>query len=192
MLIVLRVLGSILFLLCQPLAVVLSALMLPGSVLVLISAILFSAATGWQRPSLTVLVILGVLALAAELFDNLMALVGVKWYGGSTKTSIAAGFGAITGALLAGAVLAPLMGLLGGALGWLLGAVVVPLAGAFAGGFGAAYVVETNRGAQPDDARRAGFGAVVGRVLGAVTKVTLTSAMTVIAVIAAFWPAGSP
>ncbi len=192
MAIVLKVLGSILFLLCQPVAILLAALTLPGSVLVLVSAILFSAATGWHRPSLTVLVVLGVLTLAAELLDNLMALVGVKWYGGRTRTSIAAGFGAITGAVLAGVVLSPLVGLLGGPVGWVLAAVVVPLAGAIAGGFGVAYLVETHRGSQPDDARRAGIGAIVGRVLGAVSKVILTSAMAVMAVIGAFWPAASP
>lgn len=186
---VLKILGHMLFLACQPTGVLLSALLMPGSILILFSAVVFSASTGWQRPSIVVLVILAVLAILAEFLDNVMALLGVKRYGGTTHTSLGAGLGAIGGAFLASVVFSPLVVLLGGPVGWIMAVVFVPLLGAFAGGFGVAYLLELRRGADTEDARRAGYGAILGRVLGAVSKVTITAAMSITTVVAAFWPA---
>ena len=188
--IVLKILGYVVFLVAQLTGVLLAALTLPGSLLVLVSAIVCSAATGWHRPSWGVLVLLAALALVTELVDNIMAMLGVQRFGGSRWTSVAAGVGALAGGILAG-VLAPAIGigaLIGGPLGWILTVAVLPLIGAFAGGFLVAYALELSRGANKTDATRAGVGAVLGRVLGAIVKVTLTTVMAIIATAAAFWP----
>jgi uncharacterized protein YqgC (DUF456 family) len=189
MLFLLKVLGYGFFVLCQPLAIVLSALGMPGSVLILLSALTFSAATGWHRPSWGVLIVLVVLAVLCETLDNLMSVLGVRRYGGSLQTSLASGCGAIAGAILAGAFVSPLLALPGGPIAWLLAVVLVPIAGAATGGFAVAYLLEIRRGASPNQARSAGFGAVVGKVLGALGRVILTSAMAVLAVVSAFFPA---
>jgi uncharacterized protein YqgC (DUF456 family) len=51
-----------------------------------------------------------------------------------------------------------------------------------------AYWLERRHGKADGEAVRAGWGAVLGRVLGAIAKTTLTTAMAVIALAAAFWP----
>lgn len=187
----LKIAAYVVFLLCQPVAVVMAAFMLPGSVLVVLTALLVSAATGWTRPSWQVLIALAVMAIIAELADNLASMLGVRQFGGSRSTSVAAGLGALAGAVVA-SMLAGTLGLgalLAGPMGWIFVAVGVPLLGAFAGGFAVAYFLELRRGAPTDAARRAGWGAIMGRVLGAVAKVSLTGAMSIVAVLAAFWPA---
>lgn len=184
------IIGKVVFVLIQPVAVVMAALTLPGSALVVVSALLYSWACGWQRPSWPVLVILVALAVIAETLDNVLSMFGVRRFGGSGRTAVAAGVGALGGAILAGLLFSwlGLASLLAGPAGWIITMVVPPLVGAVVGGFLVAYWFERRYGKTDDEALRAGWGAILGRVLGAVAKTVLTTAMAVIALVAAFWP----
>jgi uncharacterized protein YqgC (DUF456 family) len=173
MLLAVQVIGNLLFILCQPVAVFLSALTLPGSVLVFASAFFYSLATGWQRPSWPTLAFLGALTLIAELADNLLAMAGVRQHGGRAATSLVAGLG----------------GLAGGVIGASLG-IPAALLGALLGGFAAAYAAERLAGTDAARAYRAGWGAVFGRLVGAVAKVVLTAVMSILALAVVYWPRG--
>ena len=188
--VVLRVLGELIFLLLMPLAVVVSMLALPGSLLVLAASVVHSAVTGWQRPSWQVLVALAVLALAAEASDNVLAIWGARRYGASLRSSIIAGIGAGVGAIFAG-LIAQIVGipaLVAGPIAWLVVNAVLVVAGACVGAFAAAYWWEIRSGASPEEARRAGLGGAVGRVLAIIARVAITAAMAVIATIGAIAP----
>ena len=65
-------------------ALVLTLLGLPGTVVIVVAAFIYSAATGWSLVWWLLLVLLG-LSVFAELSDNIISAVGVKKYGGSTK-----------------------------------------------------------------------------------------------------------
>lgn len=184
------ILGKVLFVVLQPLAVVMAALTLPGSVLVVASAFLYSWASDWQRPTSPVLIVLAVMAALAETSDNILSMLGVRRYGGSRRTAVAAGLGTLLGALLSTLVFGwlGLAGLLAGPIGWLVATVLPPLVGAAVCGFLVAYWVERRQGKGDSEALQAGLGAVFGRVLGATAKTAITTAMCVVALVGAFWP----
>ncbi|MCX7597778.1 MAG: DUF456 family protein [Armatimonadetes bacterium] len=187
---VLVVLGKVVFVALQPLAVLMAALTLPGSLLVLASAFIYSWACDWQRPAWAVLVVLAVMAALAETADNVLSVLGVRKYGGSRQTAVAAGLGTLAGAALGSLVFGwlGLAGLVAGPLGWLAATVVPPLVGAVVGGFLVAYWLERRQGKGDPEALQAGWGAVLGRVMGATAKTAITTAMAVIALVGAFWP----
>ena len=187
---ILAIVGKVVFVALQPVAVAMAALTLPGSLLVVVSAFLYSFFSGWQRPAWPGLVALTVMALIAETADNVLSVFGVERYGGSRRTAVAAGVGALAGAIMAGVLFSWLgiAALLSGPAGWLVATALPPLLGAVGGGFVVAYWLERRHGKADGEAVRAGWGAVLGRVLGAIAKTTLTTAMAVIALAAAFWP----
>ena len=78
---------------------------------------------------------------------------------------------------------------LAGPLAWLVVNALVVLLGASAGAFAAAYWAELRRGADPHEARRAGWGGVVGRVLALAARVAITAAMAALATISVLFPA---
>ncbi len=188
--IVLKILGEAVFLLLMPLAILVSMVALPGSLLVLGASVVHSALTGWQRPAWPVLVALAALALAAEASDNVLAIWGARRYGASFRGSLVAGAGAIVGALVVSAVgqIVGLPALAGGPVVWLVVNALLVLFGASTGAFAAAYWWELRRGASPDQARRAGLGGVVGRVLAIIARTAITTTMAVIATAAALGP----
>jgi hypothetical protein len=169
---VLKALGHVLFVLSQVGGVALAAVTLPGSVLVLLGAVVFSAANGWHRPGWQVLILLAVLATIAELLDNVLSMYGVKRYGGSGRSAVLGGLGALAGAIIGGIVI-PIF-------------IVGSLIGAFAAGFAVAYWLEMKAGKEKGEAMRAGWGAIVGRVMGATAKVIITMVMAVVAVVGAY------
>lgn len=181
------VLGYILFVLVLVAGVVATLLGLPGTVLILAGAVVMSAITGWERPEWWVLLVLVGLALVAELGDNVLAAAGTKYGGGSAKTGWAAVAGGIAGAIL-GSFLSPVFSVLGGVLGFVLGVVVVPLALAAMGGYLAAYHYELRQGRTPEEARQAGKGALIGKLLGIMGKALLAVIMTGIVLWTVFVP----
>jgi len=157
--------------------VILTLLGLPGTILIVVDALIYSAATGWRIPWWALATLLG-LSVIAEISDNLVSALGVKRYGGTTKGMVWALFGGIVGALALGAVLGPPLGL--------IGAVVAPILGGIIGGFGGAYWYERRQGRSQEEARRAGFGAMLGRVMGTVLKAVIAGIMVVVALTQAF------
>ncbi|MCD6360323.1 MAG: DUF456 family protein, partial [Armatimonadetes bacterium] len=67
-----------LFVLALPLAVAASLFGLPGSVLVIVDATIYSAAHGWQSPPWWVLIVLVAMAVLAEITESLLAVAGVR------------------------------------------------------------------------------------------------------------------
>lgn len=161
---------------------------LPGTVLILADALVFSICTHFQRPSWGVLLALAIISLVAELSDNLFSALATRYGGGSSKSGLAAMLGGLGGALVGGA-LSPLigsLGLLGGLFGFLLGVVIVPVGLALAGGYGAAVWYEQKQGRTREEALRAGKAAVIGRLLGTMAKGLFAAIMAGIALYAVF------
>jgi uncharacterized protein len=173
--------GIVLAIVVMVLAVVACLLGLPGSAVVLVVAAILSACTHWERPDWWVLLIfLGVVGVA-ETADNLLSAWGTKRYGGTGGAVVWAMVGGLLGALLGG-VAVPTAGALGGPIPWLLGAVLGPLAGGMGGGYLGGYLYERRQGKPKEEARRAGWGAFLGRAAGGLLKALLSAAMAGITV----------
>ena len=188
MLSILIVIGYVVFVLVLMAGVLATLLNLPGTALILLDAVVFSACTHWQRPSLWTLGGLLLLLVIAETSDNILSAVATRQRGGSGRTGAAAMAGGIGGALL-GAWISPLfgaIGLLGGLVGFLLGVVIVPLGLALLGGYLAAYWYEVRQGKNREEARQAGKGALLGRLVGGLTKGVIAIIMVAIILYAVF------
>jgi uncharacterized protein YqgC (DUF456 family) len=176
MLIVLAWIGIVVAILAMLLAAVACLVGLPGSIGVLVVALILSASTHWERPPWwVVLIFLGV-SLVAETVDNLVSAWGTKRYGGSTKGAFWALLGGIAGVLVGG-YLGPLVGTLAGPVGSAVGAILGPLLFAFPGGYLGGYWYELRAGQSKQEARRAGWGAFLGRAAGALLKTVLAAGM---------------
>jgi hypothetical protein len=182
------VIGYVVFVLVLMAGVLATLLGLPGTFLIVADALVMSACTHWQRPSLWTLLVVLLLAVVAETCDNLLSILATRHGGASGKTGMVAMVGGVAGALL-GAGISPVfgaIGVLGGVVGFLLGVVIVPLALALGGGYLAAYWYELRQGRTPEEAARAGKGALFGRLLGGLAKTLLAIVMVAIILFAAF------
>ncbi len=180
--------GTAVFLITLFVGVLATLVGLPGTVLILLDTVIFSACHGFQRPHWWFLLILLVVSILAETSDNLLSAVGVKAGGGSTRTSLWALIGGVVGAIV-GANFSPVLGLLGvtgGVAGVVFGVLLPPLAFAAIGGFLASYIYELRAGKQPAEARRAGWAALAGRLAGVLLKAVLASVMVGLVLWAAF------
>jgi uncharacterized protein YqgC (DUF456 family) len=174
---VLHVLGAVVFVVVLFGGAFSTLLGIPGTLIVFVDALIYSACTGWKIPLWVLGVLLG-LSLIAEIADNVLGAAGVKKYGGSSKGMMWAFAGGLVGAFAVGAVLGPPLGL--------IGAVAAPLLGGIVGGFVGGYAYERRQGKTAEEARRAGWGAVVGRVMGVMLKTVIAASMVVVALTAAF------
>ena len=160
-----------LFLLVLLGAVGLNVFSMPGNWALLGLAALYAwlvpdAGLGWG-----LFVLIGSMALIAEILEFLAQYIGAKRYGASAKGNIGGLIGALAGAVLG----APFF--LG--LGALLGAV----AGAFAG----CFLFERSHGKSIAEAKHAAWGAMYGKIFGLVTKIVRGVAMWA-AVARDVWP----
>ena len=174
---VLAYLGIATFVAVLFLGALLTLLGLPGTVLIFLDALIYSAATGWKLPGWLLLVLLGI-SLFAEVSDNIVSAVGVKKYGGSTKGMFWALMGGLAGAVLFGAVLGPLVPV--------VGAIVAPIVGGLLGGFAGGYWYEKRQGRSEEEAKRAGMGAMLGRVAGTMLKAVSAAVMVIVVLMNAF------
>ena len=185
---VLNWLGSAVYVTALGMGIVAAFLGLPGTILILVGGLVFSAAHQWQEPPIALVLGLIPVAVVIELLDNLLSMTGVRNYGGSGATMTWVLIGGLGGAFLLG-WLAPafgLVGLIGGLAGVFIGALLPPLAGGLAGGYLAAYLYERHQGRLPDEARRAGWGALMGRILGALVRGLLTLGLAVLILLFSF------
>ncbi len=181
-------LGTALFVITLFVGVLATLVGLPGTVLILLDTVIFSAFHGFQRPQWWLLLILLVILVLAEISDNLLSALGVKAGGGSTRTSLWALIGGVAGAIV-GANFSPvlsLFGATGGLAGMLFGVLLPPLVFAAVGGFLASYIYELRTGKQPAEARRAGWAALAGRLAGVLLKAVLASVMVGLVLSTAF------
>lgn len=169
---ILAYIGITLFILVLLVGVLATLVGLPGTVLILIDAFIYSAIHSFARPPWWLLLILLGISVVAETSDNILSALGVRKLGGSTKTSIWALVGGLAGAIIGGTLLAPLLAWLGP-----LGVLLPPIICALVGGYLAAYWYELRQGRPHPEARRAGWGALLGRLAGGLLKAVLASIM---------------
>ncbi len=182
------VLGKVVFVLVLPVAVAATLFGLPGSLLVIVDATIYSACHGWQHPPWWVLLVLVGIAILAEVTESLLAFMGVKATGATTSTGVWVIVGGIAG-VIAGAALAPLLGLLGarvGPIGSIVLSAVPPIVLGLIGAYLGGYHYELRRGRSKEEAATAGRAALVGRLAGGVTKGLLVGVMAAIVLVTAF------
>jgi len=178
--------GKVLFVVSIPVAIAGTLFGLPGSVLVLAAATLYSALHGWGSPPWWVLIAIGAIALAAELAENALSFVGVKQSGAGNSTGLWVLIGGFIGAVLGGIIAPPLaaIGALAGPVGWVLLSIIPPIGLGMLGGYLGGYHYELRQGKSPKEARNAGWGALAGRLAGSLTKALLVAVMGTIVLIA--------
>ncbi len=180
---ILVVLGYVVFGLVLLAGIIAATLGLPGTLIILLNTVVYSAVTGWERVPWWLLLIGAVMSLIAEGGDAFVAAWGTKAGGGSNKAGFAAMVGAVTGAIIGGVVLSPilsLLGLTGGVIGFLVGIVLPPLVGGVSGGFLGAYMYELRSGKPKKEAAAAGWGALLGRMAAGLFKAVIGSMMVAI------------
>jgi uncharacterized protein len=137
---------------------------LPGTVIILIDALLYAAVTGFGRIGLKILLTLLILSILAELADFAVGMAGAVKFGASRK----AFWASLIGGLIGVALMTP----------FLLGLGVV--AGAFFGGFTGIMIVELLRQKRLKPALRALPGAILGRAAGICVKGVFALVMVII------------
>jgi uncharacterized protein YqgC (DUF456 family) len=128
---------------------------------------------GWQ----VVAVLVG-LAIVAELLEVAASALGAKRAGGSRRSAVLAIGLSIVGAF-AGVSFGSVIPLIGNLVGAIVGAGLGALIGAMLG--------ETWKGRTLAESWKVGHSAFWGRILGALAKIGIGTAMTVIALIAALF-----
>lgn len=141
---------------------------LPGNFIILGASILYGWYGGFDEITVRTIIILIVLALAGELIEFLLGILGSKKYESSNR--------AIVGSIIFGIIGA----ILGAPFFFGIGAVV----GAFAGAFAGAIIVELSQGKKMDEALKSGWGAFIGRVAGTISKGAVGIAMIAVTVAA--------
>jgi uncharacterized protein len=133
---------------------------LPGLWLIVVAAPVFNWLTGTRRIGLATMIGVGLLAVAAEVLDLVLAAGAARKYGGTQRAAWGAAIGGLAGALIG--VPIPVEG-----------SVVGALTGVFLG----ALVAEASRGTGAKGAVRVATGAVIGRVVASVAKVGIACVM---------------
>lgn len=141
---------------------------LPGTFIILGASVLYGWYGGFSEITVRVIIILVVLALAGELIEFLLGILGSKKYESSNR--------AIVGSIIFGIIGA----VMGAPFFFGIGAVI----GAFAGAFAGAILMELSQGKKMDEAIKSGWGAFLGRVAGTISKGALGIAMIAITVLA--------
>ena len=155
------------------LGLVLAVFQLPGSWLVLASALGYAWHGGWSNLPRWVLYVAAGMAVAGELWE----LASSAWLARCVGASRRAAWYALAG----------------GFLGMFVFSIPIPVVGTIAGAvLGCFFGAVLGEMSQRDDwagAARVGFGAAAGRVLGTIGKLTLTLLMVVLVMGAATWHA---
>ncbi len=141
---------------------------LPGTFIILGASVLFGWYGGFSDITVRVIIVLVVLALAGELIEFLLGILGSKKYESSNR--------AIVGSIIFGIIGA----VMGAPFFFGIGAVI----GAFAGAFAGAILMELSQGKKMDEAIKSGWGAFLGRVAGTISKGAVGIAMIAITVLA--------
>ncbi len=151
---VLSLIGFILFHIVMLIGLVLIPIGLPGSWLILAAALIFGVATGFEDISGNVMLLLLGLAVLGEVVEFLLGVFVAKHYGASKFGLWGAFFGGIAGGIAGTGVLP------------IAGSVVGAMFGAFAG----AFIMECLGELRSEQRMRAGFGALIGRVIATTMK----------------------
>ncbi len=136
----------------------------PGAALICAGAVLHGLLTGWDPLGLGIQVALLVMAGLSWGIQYLVSALGAKKYGASN------------------------WGVAGALLGLVLGVFIpIPILGPFLGAFGGALLLEYwAAGKDREEATRAGFGAVLGAVMGIMAEFGMALVMAVVVVVSFF------
>jgi len=126
---------------------------LPGTPLNFIALLLLSFAKDWQPYSAAFLIIMGIIAIAVSVLDNIIPALGAKKYGAEKSSVWLALAGTIVGLLL------------------------FPPWGIFIGAFAGALLGELLHGKETKSALKAGWGVFVGTFLGIGIKLIASGVM---------------
>jgi len=159
------VLATILFLLVIFLGVASLVFGMPGTIVILIAAIVWGWASGFEEITGGMLFCLALLTVLGEVSDYFFGIVGARRFGSSRRGIVCSLIGGFLGALTGAPLLFGLGAVLGAFAGAFLGAVVVEL---FTYGF-----------SQWRKAVRSGWGNFLGRVAGMMTKMAIAVGMAV-------------
>jgi len=135
-------------------SLILIVLGLPGLWIMVASAVTYNLIVPGDPIGWVTLVIVGVLALVAELLDISLTGRYARRYGGSRR----AGWGAIIGSIVGAMVGFPVP-------------IIGPVIGAFIGSFVGALIAEFTGGSSAGDATRVAKGALIGRAVSTVLKI---------------------
>ncbi len=135
---------------------------LPGLWVMLAAAVVYAYTGSGTAISTFTLIMIGLLAVVAEVIEYVLSAKYVRIYGGSRRGAWGAIIGGTIGAIMG--VPIPIIG---------------SLVGAFAGSFAGALIAELGGGAGKREASRAAFGALVGRAVAAALKVAFGLAIAV-------------
>lgn len=124
---------------------------LPGPILSFCALILISWTKNWQIFSQTFLIVMGAITALLVLLDYVAPALGAKKYGASRR------------------------GLWGSAIGMIIGIFFIPPWGMIVGAFIGALVGELAAGKSGSKALRAGWGILIGNVLGVGLKLAFTA-----------------
>lgn len=124
---------------------------IPGPIFSFLALILLSWAKNWQVFSQTFLIVMGSLTALLMILDYIAPALGAKKYGASKP------------------------GLWGSAIGMVIGIFLIPPWGIILGAFVGALVGELLAGKSGEKALRAGWGILIGNVLGIGLKLAFTT-----------------
>jgi uncharacterized protein YqgC (DUF456 family) len=161
--IILEILGHIFFWLVLVTGILIIPIGLPGTFLILGSALLFALATGFATISWGVLAVLLAIAVVAEVVEFVLGAAAAKRFGGSNTAMAGAIIGGFVGAVWA----TPFFPVVGTVIG------------AFAGCFAGAALFEYFGSGDLQKSIQVGTGAFLGAVGGKLTKIAAGCAMVV-------------
>ena len=160
----------VLFLLFALIGLIAHIFGLPGNFIILAVSFLFSWYGGFEKIPVNILVILAGLTALGEALEFLLGLIGSKRFKSSNR--------AIVGSIIFGIIGA----ILGAPFFFGIGAVI----GAFAGAFFGAFIVELAVGKKLREAVDSGWGSLLGRVGGSISKAFIGIVMIVTVVVSYF------
>jgi len=155
---------NILFLLGLLAAVCTTFFGLPGNFIVLGAAVAYAFGTHFGPLGWGFLVLLAGLAILGEILEFLFGTFTSVRYGGSRWSAVGSFVGGVVGAVVGTGVI-PVVG---------------TVVGAFLGSFSLAFLFEFIHRNRQGVAARAGFGALVGKMLGLSTKTSLGLVMVIL------------
>lgn len=142
----------------------------PGTIIILVDAIVYALVTGFDKIGVKVLLLLIILSALAEALDFGLSMAGAERFGATRKGAWASVIGGIIGAV----IMSPLF--------YGLGA----LAGVFFGGFSGVFVVEIIRQREFKPALRAGYGSILGRVAAIIAKGLVSLIMVIVILLSVY------
>lgn len=131
----------------------------PGVPVALLASVLAGYATGFERIDVATLLWIAALTVLAQGFDLIGNLLGAKRFGAGRA------------------------GIWGGAIGAIVGLILLPPWGFLLGAFAGAALFEMVAGRPPGVAWRAGLGALLGTLAGAVGKLVVVAVIAVMLVV---------